>query len=33
LVWTTVISRPAEYRAIVYAGIKALAFDSGPSIV
>ena len=23
------ISRPAEYRAIVYGGVKTLAFDSG----
>jgi len=29
-VWATVMSRPAEDRAIVDAGLKALAFDSGP---
>jgi D-serine deaminase-like pyridoxal phosphate-dependent protein len=29
----TVMSRPAEDRAIVDAGLKALAFDSGPSLV
>ena len=28
--WATVMSRPAEDRAIVDAGLKALAFDSGP---
>ena len=28
-VWATVMSRPAEDRAIVDAGLKALAFDSG----
>ena len=33
LVWATVISRPAEYPAIVYGGVKTLAFDSGPPIV
>jgi D-serine deaminase-like pyridoxal phosphate-dependent protein len=27
------MSRPAEDRAIVDAGIKALAFDSGPPLV
>jgi D-serine deaminase-like pyridoxal phosphate-dependent protein len=32
-VWATVMSRPAEQRAIVDAGLKALAFDSGPPIV
>jgi 3-hydroxy-D-aspartate aldolase len=32
-VWTTVMSRPAEDRAIVDAGLKALAFDSGPPLV
>ena len=32
-VWATVISRPAEDRAIVDAGLKALAFDSGPPLV
>jgi D-serine deaminase-like pyridoxal phosphate-dependent protein len=32
-VWATVMSRPAEDRAIVDAGLKALAFDSGPPIV
>jgi 3-hydroxy-D-aspartate aldolase len=32
-VWATVISRPTEDRAIVDAGLKALAFDSGPLIV
>src|SRR6266849_1818239 len=29
-VWATVTSRPAEDRAIVDAGLKALAVDSGP---
>jgi 3-hydroxy-D-aspartate aldolase len=33
LVWATVMSRPAEERAIVDAGLKALAFDSGPPLV
>jgi len=32
-VWATVISRPAGDRAIVDAGLKALAFDSGPPLV
>ena len=32
-VWATVMSRPAEDRAIVDAGFKALAFDSGPPLV
>ena len=32
-VWATVVSRPAEDRAIVDAGLKALAFDSGPPLV
>jgi D-serine deaminase-like pyridoxal phosphate-dependent protein len=32
-VWATVMSRPAEDRAIVDAGLKALAVDSGPPIV
>jgi len=32
-VWATVMSRPAEGRAIVDAGLKALAFDSGPPFV
>jgi putative serine dehydratase-like protein len=32
-VWSTVMSRPTEDRAIVDAGLKALAFDSGPPIV
>ena len=32
-VWTTVMSRPAGDRAIVDAGLKALAFDSGPPLV
>jgi len=32
-VWATVMSRPTEDRAIVDAGLKALAFDSGPSLV
>ena len=32
-VWATVMSRPAEDRAIVDAGLKALAFDSGRPIV
>ena len=29
-VWATVMSRPAQDRAIVDAGLKALAFDSSP---
>ena len=29
-VWATVMSRPAEDRAIADAGLRALAFDSGP---
>jgi D-serine deaminase-like pyridoxal phosphate-dependent protein len=29
-VWATVMSRPTDDRAIVDAGLKALAFDSGP---
>jgi D-serine deaminase-like pyridoxal phosphate-dependent protein len=32
-VWATVMSHPAEDRAIVDAGLKALAFDSGPPLV
>src|SRR6266481_4753380 len=32
-VWATVMSRPAGDRAIVEAGLKALAFDSGPPLV
>jgi len=32
-VWATVMSRPAEDRAIVDAGLKALAFDSAPPLV
>ena len=32
-VWATVMSRPAADRAIVDAGRKALAFDSGPPLV
>ncbi len=32
-VWATVMSRPAAERAIVDAGLKALAFDSGPPTV
>jgi D-serine deaminase-like pyridoxal phosphate-dependent protein len=32
-VWATVMSRPTEGRAIVDAGLKALAFDSGPPLV
>jgi D-serine deaminase-like pyridoxal phosphate-dependent protein len=32
-VWATVMSRPADERAIVDAGLKALAFDSGPPTV
>jgi hypothetical protein len=32
-VWATVMSRPAGDRAIVNAGLKALAFDSGPPLV
>src|SRR5437016_13274921 len=31
-VWATAMNRPAEDRAIVDAGLKALAFDSGPPI-
>jgi D-serine deaminase-like pyridoxal phosphate-dependent protein len=31
-VWATVMSRPADDRAIVDAGLKALAFDSGPPL-
>jgi 3-hydroxy-D-aspartate aldolase len=33
LVWATVSSRPAEYRAMVDAGLNALAFDSRPPLV
>src|SRR5437868_9983959 len=32
-VWATVMSRPAEDRAIVDAGLRALALDSGPPLV
>jgi 3-hydroxy-D-aspartate aldolase len=32
-VWATVMSRAAEDRAIVDAGLKVLAFDSGPPLV
>jgi 3-hydroxy-D-aspartate aldolase len=32
-VWASVMSRPAEDRAIVDAGLKALNFDSGPPLV
>src|SRR6202011_1954688 len=32
-VWAMVLSRPTEERAIVDAGLKALAFDSGPPLV
>src|SRR5436305_77831 len=32
-VWATVMSRPTTYRAIVDAGLKALAFHSGPPTV
>jgi D-serine deaminase-like pyridoxal phosphate-dependent protein len=32
-VWATVMSRPTEDRPIVDAGLKALAFDSGPPLV
>ena len=32
-VWATAMSRPAEDRAMVDAGLKALAFDSGPPLV
>jgi 3-hydroxy-D-aspartate aldolase len=32
-VWATVMSRPTQDRAIVDAGLKALAFDSGPPTV
>jgi hypothetical protein len=32
-VWATVMSRPAEDGAIVDAGLKTLAFDSGPPLV
>jgi D-serine deaminase-like pyridoxal phosphate-dependent protein len=31
--WATVMSRPTEDRAIVDAGLKVLAFDSGPPLV
>jgi 3-hydroxy-D-aspartate aldolase len=31
--WATVMNRPAADRAIVDAGLKALAFDSGPPLV
>jgi len=30
-VWATVMNRPTDDRAIVDAGLKALAFDSGPA--
>jgi 3-hydroxy-D-aspartate aldolase len=32
-VWATVMTRPAADRAIAHAGLKALAFDSGPPLV
>src|ERR1700736_5087157 len=32
-VWATIMSPPTKDRAIVDAGLKALAFDSGPPIV
>ena len=32
-VWAAVMSRPTQDRAIVDAGLKALAFDSGPPVV
>jgi D-serine deaminase-like pyridoxal phosphate-dependent protein len=32
-VWSTVMSRPAPDRAVLDAGLKALAFDSGPPAV
>jgi D-threonine aldolase len=32
-VWATVMSRPAGDRAIVGAGLKSLAFNSGPPLV
>jgi hypothetical protein len=32
-IWATVMSRPTADRAIVDAGLKALAFDSGPPLV
>jgi D-serine deaminase-like pyridoxal phosphate-dependent protein len=32
-VWATVMSRPTEDRAIVDAGLKTLAFDSGAPLV
>ena len=32
-VWATVMSRPSQDRAIVDAGLKALAFDSDPPLV
>src|SRR5205807_6118909 len=32
-VWATVMSRPTQDRAIVDAGLKALAFDPGPPLV
>jgi len=31
--WATVMSRPTEDRAIVDAGLEALAFDAGPPLV
>ena len=33
IVWATVMSRPTQDRAIVDAGLKTLAFDSGPPVV
>ena len=33
IVWATVMSRPTQDRVIVDAGLKALAFDSGPPLV
>jgi D-serine deaminase-like pyridoxal phosphate-dependent protein len=32
-VWATVMSRPTDDRAIVDAGLRVLAFDSGPPLV
>ena len=33
IVWATVMSRPTDDRAIVDAGLKALAFDAGAPLV
>jgi 3-hydroxy-D-aspartate aldolase len=32
-VWATLMSRSAEDRSIVDAGLKAIAFDSGPLLI